>query len=112
MDMARKLQNNVQDFDVKKSEIVEETERILNAPLASKGQQQVPMTENLAKVTETPMGVAQPIRKQKMQKTENGVTVYVPMDYYERMMIMKMRTGIPIKDLALQAIMEFMDRHK
>lgn len=54
----------------------------------------------------------QPIRKQNAQKTENGVTVYVPMDYYERMMIMKMRTGIPIKDLALQAIMEFMDRHK
>ena len=51
-------------------------------------------------------------RKQKGKKTENGITIYVPMEYYERIVMMKMRTGVPIKDLALQAVIEFLDRNK
>ena len=75
--------------------------------------------------TETPTNVAnQPattsfsndiavnMRKPKGKKTENGITIYVPMEYYERIALMKMRTGIPIKDLALQAVIEFLDRNK
>ena len=75
--------------------------------------------------TETPTNVAdQPattsfsndiavnMRKPKGKKTENGITIYVPMEYYERIALMKMRTGVPIKDLALQAVIEFLDRHK
>ena len=75
--------------------------------------------------TETPTNVAnQPtttsfsndiavnVRKQKGKKTENGITIYVPMEYYERIALMKMRTGVPIKDLALQAVIEFLDRNK
>lgn len=52
------------------------------------------------------------MRKQKGKKTENGITIYVPMEYYERIALMKMRTGVPIKDLALQAVIEFLDRNK
>ena len=52
------------------------------------------------------------MRKQKGKKTENGITIYVPMEYYERIVMMKMRTGMPIKDLALQAVIEFLDRNK
>ena len=75
--------------------------------------------------TETPTNVAdQPattsfsndiavnMRKPKGKKTENGITIYVPMEYYERIALMKMRTGVPIKDLALQAVIEFLDRNK
>lgn len=75
--------------------------------------------------TETPTNVAnQPattsfsnaiavnMRKPKGKKTENGITIYVPMPYYERIALMKMRTGVPIKDLALQAVIEFLDRNK
>ncbi len=51
------------------------------------------------------------MRKPKGKKTENGITVYVPMEYYERIALMKMRTGIPIRDLALQAVIEFLDRN-
>ena len=51
-------------------------------------------------------------RKPKGKKTENGITIYVPMEYYERIALMKMRTGVPIKDLALQAVIEFLDRNK
>ena len=56
--------------------------------------------------------IAVNMRKQKGKKTENGITIYVPMEYYERIVMMKMRTGVPIKDLALQAVIEFLDRNK
>ena len=56
--------------------------------------------------------IAVNIRKPKGKKTENGITIYVPMEYYERIALMKMRTGVPIKDLALQAVIEYLDRNK
>ena len=56
--------------------------------------------------------IAMNMRKLKGKKTENGITIYVPMEYYERIALMKMRTGVPIKDLALQAVIEFLDRNK
>ena len=56
--------------------------------------------------------IAVNMRKQKGKKTENGITIYVPMEYYEQIALMKMRTGVPIKDLALQAVIEFLDRNK
>ena len=56
--------------------------------------------------------IAVNMRKPKGKKTENGITIYVPMEYYERIVMMKMRTGLPIKDLALQAVIEFLDRNK
>lgn len=56
--------------------------------------------------------IAMNMRKPKGKKTENGITIYVPMEYYERIALMKMRTGVPIKDLALQAVIEFLDRNK
>lgn len=56
--------------------------------------------------------LAMSMHKSKSKKTENGITIYVPMKYYERIALMKMRTGVPIKDLALQAVIEFLDRNK
>ena len=56
--------------------------------------------------------IAANMRKPKGKKTENGITIYVPMEYHERIALMKMRTGVPIKDLALQAVIEFLDRNK
>ena len=56
--------------------------------------------------------IAVNMRKQKGKQTENGITIYVPMEYYEQIVMMKMRTGVPIKDLALQAVIEFLDRNK
>lgn len=45
-------------------------------------------------------------------KTENGIVVNVPMDDYMQLMMMKIQTGRTLKDLALQAIHEFVDRNK
>jgi len=46
------------------------------------------------------------------KKTQNGITIYVPMDYYMQILRLKMETGTPIKDIALQAVIEYLDRHK
>lgn len=52
-----------------------------------------------------------PARKAN-KKTQNGITIYVPMEYYMQILQMKMETGTPIKDIALQAVIEYLDRHK
>lgn len=70
-----------------------------------------PVADQLA-TTSFSNDIAANMRKPKGKKTENGITIYVPMEYYERIALMKMRTGVPIKDLALQAVIEFLDRNK
>ena len=67
---------------------------------------------NQPAITSFSNDIAVNMRKPKGKKTENGITIYVPMEYYERIALMKMRTGVPIKDLALQAVIEFLDRNK
>ena len=67
---------------------------------------------NQPEATSFSNSIAVNMRKPKGKKTENGITIYVPMEYYEQIALMKMRTGVPIKDLALQAVIEFLDRNK
>ena len=45
-------------------------------------------------------------------KTENGIVVNVPMDDYMQLMMLKIQTGRTLKDLALQAIHEFVEKNK
>lgn len=60
--------------------------------------------------TAQPIGMTSAGNRSK--RTEQGITVIVPMEYYEQIALMKMRTGIPIRDIALQAVIEFVDKHK
>ena len=86
----------------------------IDTPIASTTTE-IEIPTNVANQTATTSfsnDIAANIRKPKGKKTENGITIYVPMDYYEQIALMKMRTGIPIKDLALQAVIEFLDRNK
>lgn len=55
---------------------------------------------------------SEPVARKAGKKTQNGITIYVPMDYYMQILRMKMETGTPIKDIALQAVIEYLDRHK
>lgn len=55
---------------------------------------------------------SEPVARKASKKTQNGITIYVPMDYYMQILQMKMETGTPIKDIALQAVIEYLDRHK
>ena len=49
---------------------------------------------------------------QQGKKTANGIVVNVPMEDYMRLMMIKCQTGRTLKDLALQAIHEFVERNK
>ena len=111
--MAREVTNKPKRFKLQESDAIEENERILE----SGSQQRKENRENKEETAEqsaTTYGsdIVMNARKPKGKKTENGITIYVPMEYYERIALMKMRTGIPIKDLALQAVIEFLDRNK
>ena len=136
--MAREMKKRVTHFGLEQSKAIDENERILEAGRQQRQENrdkkesgvetmnadataETSTTEVLnptIPVTEQPVtpsfsnDIAMNIRKPKGKKTENGITIYVPMEYYERIALMKMRTGIPIKDLALQAVIEFLDRNK
>ena len=111
--MAREVTNRPKRFSLEKSDAIEENERILE----SGSQQRKENRENKEETAEQSAptystDMVMSARKPKGKKTENGITIYVPMEYYERIALMKMRTGVPIKDLALQAVIEFLDRNK
>ena len=134
--MAREITKKTKRFSLEESDAIEENERILESgsqqrkenrenkkemtdPVPASGESKPTISSN---VPSTPIveqsvstyssDIMQNVRKSKGKKTENGITIYVPMEYYERIVMMKMRTGVPIKDLALQAVIEFLDRNK
>lgn len=125
--MARKQERKFTPFNLEASPVVAENERILNNPTAATEQQVTqpttdvqqqamapvqPQQEQTTPAQTTSFSNAAPISKARPKKSENGITISVPMEYYERITLMKMRTGIPIRDLALQAVIEFVDKHK
>lgn len=124
--MARKQERKFTSFNLEASPVVAENERILNNPTTEIEQQVAQPTTDAQQTTapvqpqqeQTPQAqvtsfvTAAPISKARPKKSENGITISVPMEYYERITLMKMRTGIPIRDLALQAVIEFVDKHK
>ena len=160
--MARKQKRKYISFNLDKSQVVKENERILNktitpqqtpvaspteatepaeatapapaaAPIAQpqpqvqqpqvqqpqvqQPQVQQPQAQQpQAQQPQPTVQAAQPIGLQsagnRSKRTEQGITVLVPMEYYQQIVLMKMRTGIPIRDIALQAVIEFVDKHR
>lgn len=147
--MARKQERKYISFNLEKSPVVEENERLLNnaptpqqtpvaptteatepaeatesaeatepakaaAPIVKLQPQvqqpQVQQPQPIAQTAAQPIGISSAGNRSK--RTEQGITVIVPMEYYEQIALMKMRTGIPIRDIALQAVIEFVDKHK
>lgn len=134
--MAREMTKKTKRFSLEESDAIEENERILESGSQHRKEKrennkektdQVPASGESkptisSNVPSTPIveqsvstyssDIMQNARKPKGNKTENGITIYVPMEYYEQIVMMKMRTGIPIKDLALRAVIDFLDRIK
>lgn len=135
--MARKQESKIIPFKLKDSLVVEENERLLNnastpqqtpvaptteaieptkaaAPIVQPQpqvqQSQVQQPQPIAQTAAQSIGISSAGNRSK--RTEQGITVIVPMEYYEQIALMKMRTGIPIRDIALQAVIEFVDKHK
>ncbi len=143
--MARKQERKYISFNLDKSPVIEENERLLSTPTPPQ-QAQTPVASVAEATEETeaaePAEAAAPIEQPQQQvqqpqpqvqpqpiaqtaqpigitsagnrskRTEQGITVIVPMEYYEQIALMKMRTRIPIRDIALQAVIEFVDKHK
>ena len=134
--MAREMEYKPKRFGLERSNAIEENDRIIEAGRQQRQEnrekkedkvEQSPATEESNATTSNDASSTQVVEqsvpnydtdivmnayKQKGKKTENGITIYVPMEYYERSVMMKIRTHIPIKDLALQAVIEILDRNK
>ena len=112
--MAREITKKTKRFSLEESDAIEENERILESGSQQRKENRENKKEKTAEkpATSYSSDMVMNARKPKGKKTENGITIYVPMEYYERIALMKMRTGVPIKDLALQAVIEFLDRNK
>ncbi len=102
--MARQVKYGVKPFNLEDAPIVEENERILE-----QGKQKAQVEQSMQAEAPSP---ATATVKNVEKKTQNGITIYVPMDYYMQIIKMKMQTGTPIKDIARQAVMEYLDRHR
>lgn len=122
--MAREMNKKVRPFRLENSDAIEENERILEAG-SQKRQGNRENKEEKAEqsaTASTPAPVAQEPEQidipasrfdlQQGKKTANGIVVNVPMEDYMQLTMMKFKTGRTLKDLALQAIHEFVERNK
>ena len=95
-----------QEDDATKAVVVEKP--------TSEAQEQTSVVRGQTPVTQeqTPANTPTDTLATKSKKTENGIVVNVPMDDYMQLTMMKFQTGRTLKDLALQAIHEFVIRNK
>ena len=83
------------------------------AEITTVPQTDAPSHSPVTSVSSAPISTPEPAPAKKTgKKTQNGITIYVPMNYYMQIFQLKMDTGVPIKDIALQAVIEYLDRHK
>lgn len=73
-------------------------------------QEQVENSEQVCSPQESSPYNISPIKK--TPKSEKSISVKLPFDLYYRITVLKYHTNTSIQDLALQAISEFLDRHK
>ena len=112
--MAREMKRRVTPFCLDKSDAIDENERIFEAGRQQRQEnnkeentEQVSVSGESKPTTNTTPPVAQPVAK-----ATNGIVVDVPIDDYMALMQMKVMTRRTLKDLALQAIHEFVERNK
>lgn len=80
----------------------------------SQAQTAIPIVEPIqASAPAQPLSPVQtvPPANIKAKKATNGIVIDVPMEEYIQLTMMKVQTGRTLKDLALQAIREFVQRN-
>lgn len=116
--MAREMSKKPKTFKLENSDAIEENERILEAGSRqrkeNKEAEQAATASTPSSVTQEPAHTDTPTNKFDLQgkKTANGIVVNVPMEDYMQLTMMKFQTGRTLKDLALQAIHEFVERNR
>lgn len=101
------------------SPVVQATDQILSPSPAKQEQdslaQPIPQANQQMQTAAQPNSLADDGRAGaglKPKKTENGIVINVPMADYMQLTMMKLQTGRTLKDLALQAIHEFVERNR
>lgn len=131
--MARQQKNGFSKFDINSSEAMKDIEDIYNsepsseqsAPKDVPAAEQPTSTENAPAaepqpaetiVPETQEPVQPPVAPKSMTplnmkplKADKGVKIQLPMNYYFKLVQIKVCTGKSLQDLAAQAVMEFID---
>ena len=115
--MAREMKNKLKAFKLEDSDAIEENERILETGSQQRKERKEAdkhSAPNSETVVQEPAKTKTPSESfaTKSKKTENGIVVNVPMEDYMQLTMMKFQTGRTLKDLALQAIHEFVERKK
>lgn len=117
--MAREMSKKPRGFKLENSDAIEENDRILEAGSQKRKEnreaEQANTAPTSAPVEHEPAHTDTLTNKfdlQQGKKTANGIVVNVPMDDYMQLTMMKFQTGRTLKDLALQAIHEFVERNK
>lgn len=127
--MAREMNKKIRPFRLENSDVIEENERILEAGSQQRKENRENKEEKAeqtstaspsstastpAPVSHEPEQIDTPTNKFDLQgkKIANGIVVNVPMEDYMQLTMMKFNTGRTLKDLALQAIHEFVERNK
>lgn len=116
--MARDMSKKTKRFVLEDSDAIEENERILEA--GSQKRKENREAEQAASVPAPAPIVKEPVHTDTPapafatngKKTANGIVVNVPMEDYMQLTMMKFQTGRTLKDLALQAIHEFVKKNK
>ena len=73
------------------------------------------LTENVTDEQPKPMvrrKSSTSLQASKAKKSKNGIVIDVPIDEYLELMRLKVMTGKTLKELALQAVHEFVERNK
>lgn len=115
--MAREMKKRVSQFGLENSKAIDESERILEAGRQQRKEirERKESGEDAEFVTVTIPSAEVPTVTAPVvpvKKTTNGIVVDVPIDDYMALMQMKVMTRRTLKDLALQAIHEFVERNK
>lgn len=150
--MAREVKKGIKKFDLDRSDVVQENERILEqGPLKHNPEQQA-AEQPQPSATETANETAKPTPTEQLSadkesqaqqeqdreeqppveeplphtetshkpsrrysssplKTEKGVKIMLPMDYYFKLVRLKEYSGKTLQELATQGVMDFLDKY-
>lgn len=121
-----------QKFNFKATDVAKMAEAIRDGELVVKVQEENPVVkvqeenqaeenvltedvknDNTPAVVEEPQVVAvPPLQAVKAKKSKSGIVIDVPIEDYLALVSIKMTTGNTLKELALQAVHEFVERNK
>lgn len=119
--MARPMEKKTKRFSLENSDALDENERILEAGSQQRKENRANNKSGGAEVapaatppvtSPTMTAPVVPAVPQTARKTTNGIVIDVPIEDYLALVSLKVMTGKTLKELALQAVHEFVEKNK